>query len=510
MNSSFLLSKARAALLLPGRELPAACVVGQRHAASQELPGIRSLFLFAIGATSNTDNYPESVVFTVLKFAVADTDTMAARRRSLAHPLLLLAIALCCMQCVESLKQKWSFTEETRRQFLIERFGFDVGGHMDVQVDIPLLSQAPRSSLLFVHEDDLVDDAASYFTQPFNEDLCLLDNQTATDRMDFADSTTWHLSHTVVTPGFYYLMFAHCGDTDTSLTFSVPRVPLMRRIIPCIHGRTDRIVSCCSTVVSTFCEAMRFYYMKHHGDTLTSWNVVFYVFMFVKGMAMFVVILLIGTGWSILKQHLNRTEKNVVFVVLLLQVAINVAVVVLQESSVGTQAWVHWRDAMHVLDILCCCAILFPIVWSIRQLRDTAAVDGKGGMFIRLQRWPPHSREPSISRAYVLCIAQINLRKLTQFRGFYVAVVTYVYFTRIALYLLAASVPYTMTWVTVAVAEAAALVFYAYTGRKFKPQTAHPYLALHTQVDLVRRIAFWRVMTARRTNLAWTTMKCLT
>ncbi|ETV93381.1 hypothetical protein, variant 1 [Aphanomyces invadans] len=444
---------------------------------------------------------------------------MAARRRSLAHPLLLLAIALCCMQCVESLKQKWSFTEETRRQFLIERFGFDVGGHMDVQVDIPLLSQAPRSSLLFVHEDDLVDDAASYFTQPFNEDLCLLDNQTATDRMDFADSTTWHLSHTVVTPGFYYLMFAHCGDTDTSLTFSmeatflnpnsnylssgdaaVPLIYLVTSVVfgagACVWGRTLQQNSphihhihhmmtglLLLKVVSTFCEAMRFYYMKHHGDTLTSWNVVFYVFMFVKGMAMFVVILLIGTGWSILKQHLNRTEKNVVFVVLLLQVAINVAVVVLQESSVGTQAWVHWRDAMHVLDILCCCAILFPIVWSIRQLRDTAAVDGK---------------------------AQINLRKLTQFRGFYVAVVTYVYFTRIALYLLAASVPYTMTWVTVAVAEAAALVFYAYTGRKFKPQTAHPYLALHTQVDLVRRIAFWRVMTARRTNLAWTTMKCLT
>ncbi|RHY66394.1 hypothetical protein DYB38_012009 [Aphanomyces astaci] len=64
---------------------------------------------------------------------------------------------------------------------------------------------------------------------------------------------------------------------------------------------------------------MRFFYMKSHGDTLTSWNVVFYIFMFLKGMAMFVVILLIGTGWSILKQHLNRTEKRIVFVVLLLQ-----------------------------------------------------------------------------------------------------------------------------------------------------------------------------------------------
>ncbi|KAF0691152.1 Aste57867_17576 [Aphanomyces stellatus] len=419
-------------------------------------------------------------------------------------------LAMCIVaHMANALKQSWSFKDETRRQFLIERFGFDVGGHMDVVVEIPKLSQAPRSSLLFVHvcsslsiiflicahmkEEDLIEDAAAYFAQPNNEDLCLLDNQTSTDRIDFSDSSTWHLSHDVVKSGFYYLVFAHCGDTDTILSFSMEAIflnpndnylssgdsalPLIYLLTSFVFGaglflwlgvlksNTAHIhhihhlmtVLLLLKILSTFAESMRFYYMKNHGDTLTSWNTVFYIFMFLKGMMMFVVILLIGTGWSILKQHLNRVEKNIVFIVLLLQVANNIAVVVLQESSVGTQAWVHWRDAMHLLDILCCCAILFPIVWSIRQLRETAEVDGK---------------------------AQINLRKLMQFRGFYVAVVTYVYFTRIALYLLAASLPYTMTWVTVTVAEAAALVFYAYTGQKFKPQSAHPYLALHNQVDL--------------------------
>ncbi|KAH9114382.1 hypothetical protein LEN26_007299 [Aphanomyces euteiches] len=395
-----------------------------------------------------------------------------------------------------ALKQSWSFKEETRRQFLIERFGFDVGGQMDVQVTIPALtSQAPRSSILFVHENDLVEDAGAYFAQPYNEDLCLLDNQQATtDRIDFADSATWHLSHAVKKAGFYYLLFAHCGDTDTILTFSMdasfmnpndnylssgdaslPLIYLLTTFIfaaglvlwlrlLCRANRGDihhihhmMSILLVLKIFSTFFESMRFYYMKTHGDTLTSWNTLFYIFMFLKGMMLFVVILLIGTGWSILKQHLNRMEKNVVFFVLVLQVANNIAVVVLEESSVGTQSWVHWRDAMHLLDILCCCAILFPIVWSIRQLRETANVDGK---------------------------AQINLRKLTQFRAFYVAVVTYVYFTRIALYLLAASLPYSLTWLTVAVAETAALVFYAYTGHKFQPQAAHPYLALSTQVDL--------------------------
>ncbi len=87
----------------------------------------------------------------------------------------------------------------------------------------------------------------------------------------------------------------------------------------------------------------------------------------------------------------------------------------LQESSEGTQAWVGWRDLMHFLDILCCCLVLCPIVASIRHLRMTAETDGK---------------------------AHMNLKKLMLFRSFYMAVVAYIYVTRIALYLLAASLPY--------------------------------------------------------------------
>ena len=64
----------------------------------------------------------------------------------------------------------------------------------------------------------------------------------------------------------------------------------------------------------------------------------------------------------------------------------------------------RWRDIFRIVDILCCCAILFPIVWSIRHLRQAAAADGK---------------------------AERNLQKLTLFRHFYISVVSYIYFTRI-------------------------------------------------------------------------------
>ena len=36
-----------------------------------------------------------------------------------------------------------------------------------------------------------------------------------------------------------------------------------------------------------------------------------------------------------------------------------------------------WRDILHLVDIVCCCAILFPIVWSIKHLRDASETDGK-------------------------------------------------------------------------------------------------------------------------------------
>jgi len=44
--------------------------------------------------------------------------------------------------------------------------------------------------------------------------------------------------------------------------------------------------------LSLFSESMRFYYMKQHGDTLTSWNTVYYIFMFIKVRSTRIVLLL--------------------------------------------------------------------------------------------------------------------------------------------------------------------------------------------------------------------------
>jgi len=60
-----------------------------------------------------------------------------------------------------------------------------------------------------------------------------------------------------------------------------------------------------------------------------------------------------------------------------MQVLVNTAMVVVEETPPGTYGWMTWRDILHLLDVICCCAILFPIVWSIRHLREAAEADGK-------------------------------------------------------------------------------------------------------------------------------------
>ena len=127
--------------------------------------------------------------------------------------------------------------------------------------------------------------------------------------------------------------------------------------------------------------------------------------------------------------------------------------VVIEETAPGSQGWLTWRDVLHLVDIICCCAILFPIIWSIRHLRQAAEADGK---------------------------AHHNLQKLQLFRTFYIMVVCYIYFTRIIVFILAATIPFYLLWIVAFFTELATLVFYVVTGYKFKPAVDNPYLPVRS------------------------------
>eukprot|EP01064_Diplonema_japonicum_P002626 TRINITY_DN1166_c0_g4_i1.p1 TRINITY_DN1166_c0_g4~~TRINITY_DN1166_c0_g4_i1.p1 ORF type:complete len:490 (+),score=106.71 TRINITY_DN1166_c0_g4_i1:102-1571(+) len=201
-----------------------------------------------------------------------------------------------------------------------------------------------------------------------------------------------------------------------------------------------------------FFEGMKLRGQQQTGES-TAWNVMYYVFLTLKGITLFLVILLLGTGWSFLKPFLSTNDKHIALAILPLQIMINIAIAVIEETSEGNRSWAYWRDMLRVLDIVCCCVVLLPIVWSMKQLRSLGQVEGK------------------VAR---------NLARLKQFRTFYIFVVGFIYFTRIFVVLMESSLPFRATWIAPFVQEAAAVLFYLFTGMKFRPMEDNPYLYLET------------------------------
>jgi hypothetical protein len=123
---------------------------------------------------------------------------------------------------------------------------------------------------------------------------------------------------------------------------------------------------------------------------------------------------------------------------------------------------------LRLVDIICCGAILVPIIWSIKHLRDAAAIDGKGNHLASTQlysfaRHGP-AREPLLTHYGHSAAAKRNMEKLKLFREFYLLVVTYIYFTRIIVFLLDATLHYQYVWLGEFFTELATLIFWGLTG----------------------------------------------
>lgn len=202
--------------------------------------------------------------------------------------------------------------------------------------------------------------------------------------------------------------------------------------------------------VNLICAAEDKHYVKVTGSP-HGWDVLFYLFQFLRVVLLFTVIVLVGTGWSFLKPFLHEKEKKVLMIVIPLQVLANIASIVIGETGPFIKDWVTWNQVFLLVDIICCCAIIFPIVWSIRSLRETSKTDGK---------------------------AARNLAKLTLFRQFYIVVIGYLYFTRIVVFALKTISAYKYQWVSNAAEEIASLVFYAIMFYMFRPVERNEYFAL--------------------------------
>ncbi|KAL5109269.1 hypothetical protein TcWFU_007960 [Taenia crassiceps] len=208
--------------------------------------------------------------------------------------------------------------------------------------------------------------------------------------------------------------------------------------------------------ISLMFHAINYFVIGMHGVQEEGWAVMDYIAHLTRGFLLIVTILMIGAGWTFIKHVFTRQEKQVFLIVIPLQVFANIATIVINETEQGAKRFALWNEIFTVVDLLCCAGVLFPVIWSIRHLRQAAQTDGK--------------------------VAQ-NLRKLRLFRHFYILVICYIYFTRIIVYLLRMTTPFAWTWLVELFEQTVTLIFYISVGHKFRPFDDNPYLQLPTSEE---------------------------
>eukprot|EP00250_Pteridium_aquilinum_P005521 c15601_g2_i1 orf=1-1104(-) len=352
---------------------------------------------------------------------------MASR---VAQQILLCFSLLQLLHCCVGEIKNPSFQADTRPIILFEKFGFALRGRVNISVSGVALAQADAASssssrstadpslfgFLLATDDSLVQVVLEYE----RAEVCLLKNPLVRLLFTFSDlnpdSNTFSHAYPINDANEYGLYFANCarqvavsmdvrtemynvvGTSDSKnflpagqtqlpylfLTFFFVYVMLLcawtwlclknRASVHMIHILMGVLVFVKALDLIT--EAEDKFFISATG-TPHGWDIAFYVFSFLKGIMLFVVIVLIGTGWTILRPFLQDKDKRILMVVIPLQVFSNIASVVIDETGPFAKDWATWKQLLLVVDIACCCAVLLPIMWSIRDLKKAAQTDGK-------------------------------------------------------------------------------------------------------------------------------------
>uniref|UniRef100_A0A8C1NS18 G protein-coupled receptor 107 n=1 Tax=Cyprinus carpio TaxID=7962 RepID=A0A8C1NS18_CYPCA len=211
--------------------------------------------------------------------------------------------------------------------------------------------------------------------------------------------------------------------------------------------------------LSLIFHAIDYYYISNQGFPIEGWAVVYYITHLLKGALLFITIALIGTGWAFVKHILSDKDKKIFMIVIPMQVLANVAYIIIESTEEGSSEYGLWMEILFLVDLLCCGAILFPVVCSSPL-----------SLCFNRNDW-----------LLFPFVAAINLAQLKLFRHYYVMIVCYIYFTRIIASLIKVIVPFQWKWLYQLLDELATLTFFFLTGQKFRPASYNPYLLLSVE-----------------------------
>ncbi|KAJ6434163.1 hypothetical protein OIU84_017807 [Salix udensis] len=99
----------------------------------------------------------------------------------------------------------------------------------------------------------------------------------------------------------------------------------------------------CVKALKMICASEDRIYVSKTG-TPHGWDVAFYIFGFFKGHN---------------AVHCDHPDRNC-------------------ETGPATKDWWTWNQIFLLIDVICCCAVFFPLVWSIRNLKEASKIGWKG------------------------------------------------------------------------------------------------------------------------------------
>lgn len=237
--------------------------------------------------------------------------------------------------------------------------------------------------------------------------------------------------------------------------------------------------------VTLFLQAAVYAHRNSTGGTGALVDVVFVVVGAVKTAVLFVIVILLGTGWSISKAVVTEREQKLILVVLILQLIVNIALASLEEDApLGTETVDRLRLGLRVLDLLCALVVLAPIISRAKSQHETAvhrqassevsAADAAGnssGATAKQQEVDEDAISFVVSTSSSDNHSNNNkeTQRLKTFRTFYLSTFIFLYFTRLVVPYLEAHLSYLWLWVPHLAYELAALIFYVTACKLFHP-----------------------------------------
>jgi G protein-coupled receptor 107 len=237
--------------------------------------------------------------------------------------------------------------------------------------------------------------------------------------------------------------------------------------------------------MSTLLESIRYFLKKWYGHAEV-WSVLYTFVSCLNVLSFFTVLVLLGTGWSILTPFVEGRTKYMILLILVLQIVNNIAIVMLSQETDGETYYQTWLGVLHIVDIVCCCAVLVPIVWQISTLdKNVELRDHDGPDTIATASADDGVLSPLQDRVEATESGRLDpiVDKLKLFRTFYLVLVIYIYSTRILIYLFSSILSYRFVWVEQFFTELATLTFYIIVGILFRPVPEHGQIAGINDMD---------------------------